>query len=492
MWQFTRSTGVRYMQIDQVIDERRDPFLSTDAAARLLRDNYEVLDHWPLAITAYNHGLGGMRRAVSELGTTDIGVIAERYKGRTFGFASRNFYAAFLAAVDIDRNPEKYFGPLPVNDASNTIVAALPDYTTVLTLSRTAGIDLSRLRELNPALTELVWNGDKYVPRGFPLRLPGNDAARDPVMLFASIPTSERFAAQRPDVEHRVARGETLSHIASRYQVSVASLVEINGLRNSHMIRAGQVLMLPFVATLEEERPPEVVLVAAVAEVEPQHTVLTTAAAPGSARPEAAVADPLQALSRALPVPVEADDPLPPAPDYVDDAGSGDDLEASAELNALASHQADLAADPSDYSVSDGAITVQPLETLGHYADWLGIRTQSLRDLNRLAFKQSVVLGQSLRLDFSSVPPEEFERRRLAFHRQLQERFFSNNQIEDVDDHVIRRGESLWVLARRTYGVPVWLLRQYNPDLDLDRVSPGTVVKFPRLKPIEVNAGVSS
>lgn len=493
MWQFTRSTGVRYMQIDHVIDERRDPFLSTDAAARLLRDNYEVLGHWPLAITAYNHGLGGMRRAVSELGTTDMGEIAERYKGRTFGFASRNFYPAFLAAVDIDRNPEKYFGPLRVSDASDTIVAALPDYMTVRTLSHTVGIDVSRLRELNPALTEVVWSGDKYVPRGFPLRLPANVAARDPVMLFASIPRSERFAAQRPDVEHRVASGETLSHIASRYQVSVASLVGINGLRNSHMIRAGQVLKLPFAATVDEERPPEIVLTAAVADVEPQHTVITTAAAPGPARPAVAPAGPLQAPRQAPPAAVDAEAPtVALAFESVDNAEPGHDLASSPDSNALASHQADLAADPSDYSVSAGAIAVQPLETLGHYAHWLEIRTQRLRDMNRLAFKQSVVLGQSLRLDFSRVPPEEFERRRVAFHRQHQERFFSSHHIEDVEDHVIRPGESLWVLAQRRYSVPVWLLRQYNPDLDLDRISPGTVVKFPRLKPIEREGQISS
>src|SRR5690606_4991998 len=131
--------------------------------------NYEVLGHWPLAITAYNHGVSGMRRAVSQLGTTDIGVIAERYDGRTFGFASRNFYPAFLAAADIDANPEKYFGPLRLSPASATIVTELPDYMSVQTLSRTLGIGVSGLRELNPALTTIVWSGEKYVPGGFTL-----------------------------------------------------------------------------------------------------------------------------------------------------------------------------------------------------------------------------------------------------------------------------------------------------------------------------------
>jgi membrane-bound lytic murein transglycosylase D len=129
-------------------------------------------------------------------------------------------------------------------------------------------------------------------------------------------------------------------------------------------------------------------------------------------------------------------------------------------------------------------ITVQSLETLGHYADWLEIRTQHLRDLNGLPFRRAVVIGQSLKLDFSRVSPEQFEKRRTAYHQQLQEDFFSHYRITAIEDHVVRRGESLWVLAHRDYSVPVWLLRQYNPDLDLDHVAPGTVVKFPDLKPI--------
>jgi membrane-bound lytic murein transglycosylase D len=71
MWQFTRSTGVRYMRVDHIIDERRDPFFATDAAARLLADNFSLVQTWPLALTAYNHGLSGMRRAVQQQDTTE-------------------------------------------------------------------------------------------------------------------------------------------------------------------------------------------------------------------------------------------------------------------------------------------------------------------------------------------------------------------------------------------------------------------------------------
>ena len=151
----------------------------------------------------------------------------------------------------------------------------------------------------------------------------------------------------------------------------------------------------------------------------------------------------------------------------------------------LASEQDEMAADPSDYLVAaDGSIEVQALETLGHYADWLQIRTQRLRDINRIPFGQAVVIGQRLALDFSVIDRVTFEQRRVDYQQSTQEAFFLAYQITDTLEHVVRSGESLWVLALRTYGIPVWLLRQFNPDLDLDRVTPGTVVKFPSLQAI--------
>ena len=159
--------------------------------------------------------------------------------------------------------------------------------------------------------------------------------------------------------------------------------------------------------------------------------------------------------------------------------------EISIETNLLASTQADLAADPTDYSVAvDRTIEVQASETLGHYADWLQIRTQQLRNINRMSFGQDVVVGSNLELDFSVVDPVTFERRRRTYHQKIQEVFFQTYQINDTLDHTVKSGESLWILALRTYRVPVWLVRQFNPDLDPDRVRPGMVIKFPQLNPL--------
>ena len=101
MWQFTRPTGQRFMRIDRIIDERMDPYISADAAMDLLEYNYQVLGTWPLALTAYNQGVGRMSRAVRETGTDEIQEIIKNYKGPGFRFVGRNFYAQFLAVNDI-------------------------------------------------------------------------------------------------------------------------------------------------------------------------------------------------------------------------------------------------------------------------------------------------------------------------------------------------------------------------------------------------------
>jgi len=142
----------------------------------------------------------------------------------------------------------------------------------------------------------------------------------------------------------------------------------------------------------------------------------------------------------------------------------------------------ELMADPSDYTVaSDGSIEVQATETLGHYAEWLDLRASQLRHINGMRYGSPVVIGHRLTLDFSQVGQDEFERRRLAYQQDLQQTFFMTWQIRTIRRHVIAPGESLWVLTQRQFKVPMWLLRQYNPDLNLDRLHPGTVIVIPEL-----------
>jgi membrane-bound lytic murein transglycosylase D len=110
IWQFMPATARLYMEVNDAVDERRDPIASTYGAARYLTRAYQRLGTWPLAITSYNHGQNGIARAIDEMGTTDIVRIIHYYDGPSFGFASRNFYAEFLAALDIEKHQEAYLG----------------------------------------------------------------------------------------------------------------------------------------------------------------------------------------------------------------------------------------------------------------------------------------------------------------------------------------------------------------------------------------------
>jgi membrane-bound lytic murein transglycosylase D len=466
LWQFMPGTGRRFMQVDALLDERLDPYRSTQAAALLLQHNYAVTGSWPTAITAYNHGAAGMQRAIRETGTDDIERIVRSYRGRAFGFASRNFYVSFLAAVDVRNNADALFGPIERLPPDDSLVVVLPAYAPAALLAVQLGVDADTLARMNPSLRKPIWDGTKHVPRGYALRVPARD--RNPELLLAAVDGNVWQARQVPDTYHVVQRGETLSSIAPRYGASVNEVVALNGLASAHRIRVGQRLVLPGAAAALEVASEAVVDDG----VYPGETDGTQPARPAiAARAADTVASTRPALVRSADAAVPRIETAPAR---------------SAEPTRVAVAMPDLAADPNDYSVSpNGTIKVHEGESLGHYAHWLGLRTQALRARNGLGANQTIRVGTTLRLDFSATTPEEFERRRVAHHRAVQERFFGQHRIAGTKEHVIRPGESVWVLAGRRYGVPVWLLRQYNPDLDLTLLHPGTRVIIPELVSID-------
>ncbi|MBI3245009.1 MAG: lytic transglycosylase domain-containing protein [Deltaproteobacteria bacterium] len=177
IWQFMPSTGRLYnMRINHLVDERRDPLMASEAAAKFLKANYEMLGTWPLAITAYNHGPGGLATAVEEMGTSDIGTIIRRYKGDRFGFASRNFYPEFLAALMVEKNSQDHFGIIhaeaPIIHDEIALEAAVP----LGVAARLAAVDEDSLIFLNPAFGSAVRGGRASIPRNYDLRIPSGTA----------------------------------------------------------------------------------------------------------------------------------------------------------------------------------------------------------------------------------------------------------------------------------------------------------------------------
>ncbi|MFH0925150.1 MAG: transglycosylase SLT domain-containing protein [bacterium] len=191
IWQFTRGTGKRYLEIGYVYDERLDPLKSTQAAIQHLMDNYTKLQAWPLAITAYNHGVAGMKRAVADLNTTDIVKIITDYDGKSFGFASKNFYCEFLAACEVAKNYKDYFGDVELEEPLEYQSYKLKKAVFLKDIIKSSGIDKETIARYNPALRKPGLQSKRCLPKNFTLNFPGNKDYSLANNLLETCPLSE-------------------------------------------------------------------------------------------------------------------------------------------------------------------------------------------------------------------------------------------------------------------------------------------------------------
>ncbi|HTY93047.1 MAG TPA: transglycosylase SLT domain-containing protein, partial [Steroidobacteraceae bacterium] len=430
LWQFMRSTGRRYMRIDSAVDDRMDPFRATEAAAQLLGFNYRLLGTWPLALTAYNHGAEGMRRAREQVGTDDIVMILRNYHSPTFGFASRNYYVSFLAALTVDRNPEKYFGPITREPEAKFQEVTLPGFVSVSALTHALHLSAEDLRRLNPALLPACWQGRRRVPKGYLLRLPLDGPVWTTQLLAQRLSPSDLQTKQTVPERRRVMKGETLASIAGDYGMKPGELARLNGISARSRVRPGRYLRVP------EANPVRVSFTHDDHGAAPEATTATTAAATtttaatavpaaagepettaGGVSPQVALQESEQdARAVAQDKPLTASQPV--------SAGQAEALTPG--LGPAAVVAADNA-DATDYSVApDDTIVVAATETLGYYAGWLKVTPARLRALNHLRGKAGVRIGRRLKLDFVHVSHEKFETQRRDYHRQLEAAYFAS------------------------------------------------------------------
>src|SRR5258705_3901695 len=208
IWQFMPRTGREYMRVNSVIDERRDPIESSRAAASYLKEAYEFLGSWPLAITSYNYGQGGMARAVAEVGSDNLIDLIEKYSHPYWGFAPKHFYAEFLAAVEIGMNLQQYFPGLDLDAPVEIREVELNNKTTLAALISSSGLSREEFLGWNPALAPT----SRIVPAGYRMKLP-IDRSTPPLVTVAQVQQATR-RPQAQVVHHRVRRGETLYDIA--------------------------------------------------------------------------------------------------------------------------------------------------------------------------------------------------------------------------------------------------------------------------------------
>ena len=235
IWQFISGTGRLYgLKVDYWVDERRDPFKSTDAAIAHLSDLYDEFGSWYLAAAAYNAGAGRVRRAIARTGRDDYWALT---RGSALRRETRDYVPKMIAASMIAKDPARYgFGAIVPEPPLEFETAEVPDATSMDVLAEAAGVEEEVMRELNPEYLRHVTPPDRRVSIRVP---PGRSEAFR--VAYAKVPADKRVTW----LVHVVTRGQTLGQIARRYGTSVAALQAANGNVNPRRLQIGQQLVVP-------------------------------------------------------------------------------------------------------------------------------------------------------------------------------------------------------------------------------------------------------
>ncbi len=395
IWQFIKGTARLYgLDVNWWVDERRDPEKSTRAAAKYLKKLYSIFGDWHLALAAYNCGEGRILRAIKKQKT-------QNYWELDLPTQTENYVPLFIAALIIAKDPQKYgFDDVIYEAPLDYDVVWVDEVVDLRLAARCAETSPEEIKLLNP---ELVRGCTPPKAKRYPLKVPKGKGAAF-VENYRKVPDSEKTAWYR----HRVKRGESLWTIARRYGTSVQALIDANSIKNPRALRPGAYLLVPIdrtkaqrIAAKEARRKSGKYV------VKKGDTIIGIAKKLGVSAKKLMEANGLTAKSVIRP---------------------GQVLRVPGETTTV-------------YHI------VKKGETLSEIASRYGVKVSDLVRWNGLK-SSTIRVGQRLRVELSEEP---LESRELV--------------------HVVRRGESLWSIARR-YGVTVSDIKRWN-NLRSDRLSPG-------------------
>ncbi len=260
LWQIMRYTGRPYMMINNTIDKRNYPNDAARLAAKLFRMNYNMLESWPLAVTGYNHGPAGVLKLTKLYKTRELGELVQNIgRKKHLGFASRNFYASFLAALEAERNAPKYFGPVFWSKPLDGSEVKLPKPVRWKDVLRWFDGNDQIAQIYNPQVTAMARKFGNPIPKNGVIYIPKNkkdlvENEFSPPPAHLPPPKSEDGDLEHPaetiaKVEgphvYTVNRGDTLYSIARDFGVSLKELMEANKMDSPGELKAGQELKVP-------------------------------------------------------------------------------------------------------------------------------------------------------------------------------------------------------------------------------------------------------
>lgn len=423
-WQFIASTGRIYgLHRSWWYDDRRDFEKSTRAAARHLRDLYEQTGDWYLALLGYNAGIGNVNKLVRRNGTRDY------FKMRIRNSQMRNYVPLYLAATIIAKQPEKYGFEIEYEAPIQFDVVTVERCLTIADIADACGCSERQIRDLNPSLLR------KYTPpdvKKFRLRIPPGKTAA----FWAEYPNMES-PKETSWVRHKVRRGQTVSGIARRYGVSQYAIIDANNLRRPYRININQTLVVP--VPIGEAR----------------------ARTGGSQRYDSYEltgnsyvvrrGDTLWDLARAFKTSTRA---------LRESNGLGRNSKIYVGQRLKIPGGGGTATASKSYSGETFAYKVKRGDTLWDLAKKYGTTVSTLRQVNGLSRYADLRIGQSIRIP-----------------GQLASRA-SSSRSGGSTTHRVRRGDTLWDLARK-YGTSVSAIRRANNLSSRSKLAIGQKLNIP-------------
>ena len=241
MWQFMKGTGRLYgLQSDWWIDERRDPYKATDAAARHLRDLYDRFGDWYLALAAYNAGEGKISRALKQANCDDFFELTQKNRKLSSRIRlkreTQHYVPKFIAISKIFQNLDTLgFKPVSWDKEEEVVTVKVPGGTDLLALARAGGMTWTEFHAYNPAFRRQVSPPQMEAAAYLPV------AKADKMMAYLTNPDSRPYAGY---TRHRIRSGDSWWRISRKYNVPVSVLKKVNNTR-SNTLRPGKFVMVP-------------------------------------------------------------------------------------------------------------------------------------------------------------------------------------------------------------------------------------------------------